>query len=333
MIRKGHVHSRRELISLIGGAAAMPLAAHGQERVRTVGMLLPASPGDAVFQTRVAAFVQGLQQAGWVIGRNVSLEYRWTESNPHNVRKYAAELVARVPDVILADGSATVAALLQSTRTIPIVFPVAGDPVGAGYVETLARPGGNATGFMNFEYSISGKWLELLKQIAPNLSRVGVLRDLNAPTGSAQYGVIQAAAPAHGLDISPINVLNADEIERAIVNFAQKPNGGLIITATPAAIVHRQKIIELAERTKLPAIYFGRFFTSNGGLISYGPDIVDQYRRAAGYVDRILRGEKPADLPVQAPTKLETVINLKTAKALSITVPQTLLVSADEVIE
>ena len=239
--------------------------------------------------------------------------------------------MALAPDVILADGSASVGTLLQITRTIPIVFPVAGDPVGAGYVETLARPGGNATGFMNFEYSISAKWLELLKQIAPHVTRVAVLRDLNTPTGSGQYGVIQAAAPAHGLEVSPFNVLNVEEIERAVSNL--KPNGGLIITATPAAIVHRKPIIELAERTKLPPIYFGRFFASSGGLMSYGPDIVDQYRRAAGYVDRILNGEKPADLPVQAPTKYQLVINLKTAKALNITVPQTLLVSADEVIE
>ena len=403
--------------------------------MRRVALLLPASPTDAQFQARVGAFLQGLQQAGWAIGRNVQLEYRWAENNPNDTRKHAAELVALAPDVILADGAGSVGAVLQVTRTIPIVFPVAGDPVGAGFVETLARPGGNATGFMNFEYSISAKWLDLLKQIAPDVTRVAVLRDPALPTGIGQFGVIQAAAASFRVDVVPVNVFAVSDIERGVASLAQRPNGGLIMTANPTAIAHRSHIIELAQRHKLPAVYFEPVFARDGGLISYGPDIVDQYRRAAttggvgqfaaiqsmapslgveaiavnvrdpneiertitdfgrsangglivtgsglamihreliatlaarhklpavywdrapvsagglisygadlrdqyrqaaGYVDRILKGEKPADLPVQAPTKYELVINLKTAKALGLDVPPSLLARADEVIE
>ena len=326
---------RREFLVVLGGVAAWPFAARAQqhERVRRVALLLPASPTDAQFQARVGAFLQGLQQAGWAIGRNVQLEYRWAENNPNDTRKHAAELVALAPDVILADGAGSVGAVLQFTRTIPIVFPVAGDPVGAGFVETLARPGGNATGFMNFEYSISAKWLDLLKQIAPDVTRVAVLRDPALPTGIGQFGVIQAAAASFRVDVVPVNVFAVSDIERGVASLAQRPNGGLIMTANPTAIAHRSHIIELAQRHKLPAVYFEPVFARDGGLISYGPDIVDQYRRAAGYVDRILKGEKPADLPVQAPTKYQLVINLKTARALGLEIPATLLATADEVIE
>lgn len=326
---------RREFIGLVGGAAVWPVVTQAQqgEKMRRIGVLLPAAADDQEFQARLGAFLQALQQSGWIIGRNVQLEYRWTEGNLDNIRKYAAELIALGPDVILADGSAAVGALLKGTRTVPIVFPVAGDPVGAGFVETLGRPGGNVTGFMNFEYSISAKWLELLKQIAPDVTRVAVLRNPANPTGTGQYGVIQAIAPSLRMEVSPVDVRDADEIERSVAIFARQPNGGLIVTADPNAIMHRKRIVDLGERFKLPTVYFARFFASGGGLVSYGPDIVDQYRHAAGYVDRILRGEKPADLPVQAPTRLETVINLKTAKALRLTVPPQLLARADEVIE
>ena len=326
---------RREFLVVLGGVAAWPFAARAQqhERVRRIALLLPASPTDAQFQARVGAFLQGLQQAGWAIGRNVQLEYRWAENNPADIRKHAAELVALAPDVILADGAGSVGAVLQVTRTIPIVFPVAGDPVGAGFVETLARPGGNATGFMNFEYSMSAKWLDLLKQIAPDVTRVAVLRDPALPTGIGQFGVIQAAAASFRVDVVPVNVFAVSDIERGVASLAQRPNGGLIMTANPTAIAHRSHIIELAQRHKLPAVYFEPVFARDGGLISYGPDIVDQYRRAAGYVDRILKGEKPADLPVQAPTKYQLVINLKTARALGLEIPATLLATADEVIE
>ncbi len=326
---------RREFIAGLGGAAAGPFTARAQqrERARRIALLLPASPNDTEFQARVGAFLQGLQQAGWIIGSNVQLEYRWAENNPADTRKHAAELVARAPDVILADGAGSVGALLQLSRTVPIVFPVAGDPVGAGFVETLARPGGNATGFMNFEYSMSAKLLDLLKQIAPSVTRVAVLRDPAVPTGIGQFGVIQAAAVSFRIDVVPVNVLEVRDIERGVSSFAQRPNGGLIVTANPTAIAHRSHIIELAQRNKLPAVYFEPVFARDGGLISYGPDIVDQYRRAAGYVDRILKGEKPADLPVQAPTKFQLVINLKAAKAISLTVPPSLLAVADAVVE
>jgi putative tryptophan/tyrosine transport system substrate-binding protein len=327
---------RREFITLLGGAAvAWPLAARAQqgERVRRIGVLLPAAADDLEFQTRVGAFQQGLQELRWTIGRNVRVDTRWATSNADSIRKHAAELAALAPDVILAFGASTVGPLLQETRTVPVVFPVVGDPVAAGFVASLARPGGNATGFMTFEYGMGGKWLELLKQIAPAVTRVAVLRDPAIPTGPAQFGVIQAAAPSAGMEVRPIDARDAGEIERGVTGLARDPNGGLIITASAASQVHRNVIITLAARHKLPAVYYERLFTSAGGLTSYGPDFIDQFRRAAGYVDRILRGEKPADLPVQAPTKYELVINLKTAKALGIEVPPPLLARADEVIE
>ena len=325
---------RRDFITLIGGAAAWPLAARAQqERMRRIGVLLPAAADDAEFQTRVGAFLQGLQELGWTIGRNVRVDTRWATSNAASIRKHAAELAALAPDAILAFGASTVGPLLQETRTVPIVFPVVGDPVAAGFVESLARPGGNATGFMTFEYGMAGKWLELLKQIAPVVTRVAVLRDPAIPTGPAQFGVIQAAAPSAGMEVRTVDVRDAREIERGIAALARASNGGLIITASAGSQVHHNLIITLAARHKLPAVYYERLFASAGGLISYGPDFVDRFRRAAGYVDRILKGEKPADLPVQAPTKYERVINLKTAKALGLEIPQTLLATADEVIE
>ena len=327
---------RREFITLLGGAAAAwPLAARAQqgERMRRIGVLLPAAADDPEFQARVGAFLQGLAQLGWTIGRNVRIDTRWATTNAADIRRHAAELAALAPDVILAHGASTVGPLLQATRTVPIVFPVVGDPVGAGFVDSLARPGGNATGFMTFEYSLSGKWLELLKQIAPGVTRVAVLRDPAIASGTGQFGAIQAVAPSLRVEVSPVNVRDAGEIERAVAAFARSSNGGLIVTASALAALHRDLIITLAARHKLPAVYYERYFVAAGGLISYGPDYVDQYRRAAGYVDRILKGEKPADLPVQAPTKYELVINLKTAKALGLDVPPTLLARADEVIE
>ena len=276
---------------------------------------------------------RGWQQLGWTIGRNVRIDTRWATANAAEIRRHAAELAALAPDVILAHGDPTVGPLLQATRTVPIVFPVVADPVAAGFVDSLARPGGNATGFMNFEYSMGGKWLELLKQIAPGVTRVAVLRDPATASGTGQFGAIQAVAPSLRVEVNPVNVRDAGEIERAVAAFARSPNGGLIVTASGLAQLHRDLIVTLAARHKLPAVYFERFFVAAGGLISYGADFVDQYRRAAGYVDRILKGEKPADLPVQAPTKYELVINLKTAKALGLDVPPSLLARADEVIE
>ena len=301
--------------------------------MRRIGVLLPAAADDPEFQARVGAFLQGLAQLGWTIGRNVRIDTRWAAANAADIRRHAAELAALAPDVILAAGASTVGPLLQATRTVPIVFPIVVDPVGAGFVDSLARPGGNATGFMAFEYSLSGKWLELLKQIAPGVTRAAVLRDPAIAAGIGQFGAIQAVAPSLGVEVSPVNVRDAGEIERAVAAFARSPNGGLIVTASALANVHRDLIITLAARHKLPAVYFERYFVAAGGLISYGPDFVDQYRRAAGYVDRILKGEKPADLPVQAPTKYELVINLKTAKALGLDVPPSVLARADEVIE
>ena len=327
---------RREFITALGGAVvAWPLAARAQqaERMRRIGMLLPGASDDAEYQTRVGAFLQALQQLGWTIGRNVRIDTRWATANAAEIRRHAAELVALAPDVILASGTLTVGALLQATRTVPIVFPNVGDPVGAGFVDSLARPGGNATGFMAFEYSLSGKWLELLKEIAPGVTRVAVLRDSASPSGIGQFGVIQAVAPSLRVEVSPINVRGADETGRAVAAFARSSNGGLIVAAGAWPQRHRDLIVTLAARHKLPAVYPNRFRVAAGELISYGADFIDQYRRAAGYVDRILKGEKPADLPVQAPTKYELVINLKTAKALGITVPPTLLARADEVIE
>jgi putative ABC transport system substrate-binding protein len=326
---------RRDFIALLGGAAAWPLSARAQqgERMRRIGVLMPAAADDLDGQARIAAFRQGLQQLGWTDGRNVRIDTRWSAGDADEIRKYAAELAALAPDVILATGSATLAPLLQATRTVPIVFTIVPDPVGAGLVDSLARPGGNATGFTWFEYATSGKWLELLKQIAPGVTRVAVLRDPAIAAGLGQWGAIQAMAPSVGVEVIPVNVRDAPEIERAVAGFARSSNGGLILTASALAVVHRDLVIRLAARHKLPAVYHRRLFVTSGGLISYGPDLVDQYRQAAGYVDRILKGEKPADLPVQAPTKYELVLNLKTAKALGLEVPPTLLARADEVIE
>jgi ABC-type uncharacterized transport system substrate-binding protein len=327
---------RREFITLLGGAAAWPLTARAQqaERVRRIGVLLPAAADDAEFQAQVGAFLQALALLGWTIGRNVRIDTRWATANAAEIRRHAAELVALAPDVILATGTSTVGPLLQATRTVPIVFPVIGDPVGAGFVDSMARPGGNATGFMSYEYSLSGKWLELLKQIAPGVTRVAVLRDAAVSIGPVQFGVIQAVAPSLRVEVNPINMRDdAGEIERAIAAFAGSPNGGLILTAGARALLHHDLIITLAARHKLPAVYPYRHVVAAGGLLSYGANYVDQYRLAAGYVDRILKGEKPANLPVQAPTKYELVINLKTAKALGLEIPPTVLARADEVIE
>jgi putative tryptophan/tyrosine transport system substrate-binding protein len=326
---------RRAFILAFGGAAATwPLAARAQqaERVRRIGIILPASADDQDFQTWVGAFLQALAQLGWTIGNNVRIDIRWATTKAAEIRRHAAELVALAPDVILASGTSTVGPLLQVTRTVPVVFPTVVDPVGAGFVDSLARPGGNATGFLIFEYSLGGKWLELLKQIAPGVTRVAVLRDA-ANSGLGQFGAIQAVAPSLKVEVSPVNMRDVGEIERAVSAFARVPNGGLILTASGMSILHHDLIIKLAARHKLPAVYYERFFVAAGGLISYGPDRTDQFRKAAGYVDRILKGEKPADLPVQAPTKFQLVINLKTAKAFGIVIPQTLLGRADEVIE
>jgi putative ABC transport system substrate-binding protein len=284
-------------------------------------------------QARVAAFAQGLQQSGWTIGRNVQFDTRWAAADADRIRSHAAELVALAPDVILTSGNAGVAPLLQVSRTVPIVFAIVPDPVGAGFVDSLARPGGNATGFIAYEYSLGAKWLELLKQIAPSINRAAVLRDATLASGPGQFAAIQSVAPSLGVELTPVNVRDPGEIERAVTTFARSGNGGLITTGSAATALHRDLIIALAARHRLPAVYIERFFVTAGGLISYGPDFVDQFRHAAGYVDRILKGEKPADLPVQAPTKYELVINLKTAKALDLTVPDSLLARADEVIE
>jgi putative ABC transport system substrate-binding protein len=327
---------RRELITLLGSAAvAWPLSARAQpgERVRRIGVLSSLGADDPASQVRVAAFHQRLQQLGWILGRNVQVEYRWTLGDADRIRRYAGELAGLAPDVILTTGSTTIAPLLQATRTVPIVFVLVPDPVGAGFVDSLSRPGGNATGFTQYDFSISAKWLELLKQIAPGVTRAGVLRDPATSAGLGQFGAIQAAATSVGVEVIPVNVREAPEIERAVASFARSANGGLILTASALVAVHRDLIIALAGRHKLPAIYYERFFAAAGGLISYGADFIEQYRLAAGYVDRILEGEKPADLPVQNPTKYELIINLKTAKALGLDVPPTLLARADEVIE
>jgi putative ABC transport system substrate-binding protein len=327
---------RREFISLLGGAAAAwPLAARAQqgERMRRIGVLLTLTAGDAESLARNAAFLQGLQELGWTDGRNLRIETRRAQGDADEIRRHAAELVALAPDVILAGGTANVGPLLQATRTVPIVFVNVADPVGAGFVNSLARPGGNATGFIQFEYSLSGKWVELLKQIAPDVTRAAVIRDPAITAGIGQFAVIQAVAPSLGVEVSPVNVRDAGEIERAVAAFARSPNGGLIVTGSALSVVHRDLIVTLAARHKLPAVYFQRRFVTGGGLISYGADVVDHYRRAAGYIDRILKGEKPADLPVQAPVKYQLVINLKTAKAIGLEVPPTLLARADEIIE
>jgi len=327
---------RREFITLIGGAAAAwPFTARAQqtEQMRRIGVLIPAATDDKIFQARLAALLQGLQQLGWSDGRNLRIDIRWGAGDADLIRKHAVELVALAPDVVIAFASISVASLRQVTRAVPIVFTLAADPVGAGYVESLARPGGNVTGFTVFEYTLGGKWLELLKEIAPRVTRVAVLRDPAIAAGPGQLGAIQAMAPSLGVEVRPVDVADPGEIERALTAFAQGSNGGLIVTGSPGATIHRALIITLAARHQLPAVYFGNYFVADGGLISYGPDLIDQCRRAAGYVDRILKGEKPADLPVQAPTKYETILNLKTAKALGIEIPATVLARADEVIE
>ena len=327
---------RREFITLLGGAAAWPLAARAQQpaQVRRIGVLMPQPAEDnPVGQARIAAFVQVLQQLGWTDGRNMRIDTRWAGANAAEIRRHAAELAALAPDVILAPGSSTVGPLLQATRALPIVFVHVPDPVGAGFVDSLARPGGNATGFLLFEYGLSGKWLELLKQIAPGVTRAAIIRDSTMASGIGQFAAIQSVAPSLGVEVIPVNLRDAGEIERAVAAFARASNGGLIVTAGPLSYVHRDLIVTLASQHKLPAIYFERPFVTVGGLTSYGPDVVDQFRRAAGYVDRILKGEKPADLPVQAPTKYELVVNLKTAKALGLELPATVLARADEVIE
>ena len=327
---------RRDFITFLGGAAAAwPLAAWAQqpERMRRIGILLAATADDTEFQARVGAFLQALALLGWTIGHNVRIDTRWATANAGEIRRHAEEFAAIAPDVILAHGASTLGPLLQATRTVPVVSPVFGDPVGAGFVDSLARPGGNVTGFMSFEYGMAGKWLELLKETVPSVTRAGVLRDPSQGSGTSQFAAIQAVAPSLRVEVNPVNMRDAGEIERGLAAFARSPGGGLIVTAGTAANRHRNLIIALAARHKLPAVYYERYFVAAGGLISYGPDFVDQYRRAAGYVDRILKGEKPADLPVQGPTKYDTAINLKTAKALGLTVPPALLARADEVIE
>jgi putative ABC transport system substrate-binding protein len=326
---------RREFITLLGGAAvAWPLAAWAQQadRVRRIGVLATNAADDRGAQARLAAFLQALQQLGWTDGRNVWIDTRWTAGNASDARKSATELAELPPDVILAIGSSALESLLEATRTVPIVFVIVPDPVGAGFVDSLSRPGGNATGFLQFEYNLSAKWLELLKHIAPAVTRAAVLRDATT-AGIGQFAVIQSVAPSVGVEVSSVNVRDVTEIERAVTAFARSPNGGLIVTASSLTSLYRELIISLAARYKLPAVYPNRFFLAGAGLISYGPDLVDQFRRAAGYVDRIFKGEKPADLPVQAPTRYELVVNLKTAKALGLEVPPTLLARADEVIE
>ncbi len=326
---------RRKFITLLGGAAAWPMAVPAQqpERVRRIGVLNTFAADDQEGHRRVAAFLQALQPLGWTIGHNVGIEHRWGSGDPASTRKNAEELAALAPDVILTSGAAGVAPLLQATRSVPIVFVLVADPVGAGFVDSLARPGGNATGFIAQEYGLAGKWLELLKEIAPNVTRAAVVRDPAITAGIGMFGAIQSVAPSLGVDLTPVNVRDPGEMERALTQFARTPNGGLIVTASALAFTHRDLIVSLAARHKLPAVYYARPHVAAGGLAFYGPDILDQYRRAAGYVDRILKGEKPADLPVQAPTKYELVINLKTAKALGLTVPLTLLARADEAIE
>jgi len=328
--------TRREFITLLGGAAAAwPLTARAQQReqMRRIGVLMNLTADDAEGQGRLAAFMQGLQEAGWSVGRNVRVDLRWGGGDPELYRSHAAELVALAPDVFLAAGAIVTRALQRATRTIPIVFANAVDPVGMGFVASLARPGGNATGFTIFEFSMGGKWLELLKQIAPGITRAAVLRDASLASGAGEFGAVQTVAPSFGVELHPVDVRDADEMDRAITTFASESNGGLIVTQNATAILHRKLIIALAARHRLPAIYAYSSFVTDGGLISYGPDSMDGYRRAAGYVDRILKGAKPADLPVQAPTKYELAINLKTAKALGLEVPPSVLARATEVVE
>jgi putative ABC transport system substrate-binding protein len=329
------IERRKFLATLGGAAAAWPLAARAQQadRMRRIGVLTPYPADDAEGHARLTAFAQALQQSGWTLGQNVRIDYRWGPGNADIMRKYATELVALGPDVVLASTSAAVAALLDASRTVPIVFAAVADPVAAGFVESLARPGGNATGFTVYEYAISGKWLELLKEVAPRVTRAAVLRDTTIAPGLAQFGAIQALAPSLGVELRPIDVRDAGEIERALAAFGHGSDGGMIVIGSPRAAMHRELIIALAAKYRLPAVYNARFYPAAGGLISYGPDFVDQHRRAAGYVDRILKGEKPSELPVQAPNKYELVINLETAKSLGLELPANVLARADEVIE
>jgi ABC-type uncharacterized transport system substrate-binding protein len=327
---------RREFTMLLGGVAATwPLAARAQQgdHIRRIGVLQGQSAEDPESKARRTAFEQALQQLGWIQGRNVRIDYRFAGGDAATSRKQAEELVALAPDVIVSTGSFSTGPLLRATHAVPIVFAIVPDPVGSGYVDSLAQPGGNATGFMQFEYGLSGKWLELLKEIAPGLKRAIVLWDPAITAGIGQFAIIQSVATSTGIDVRPVNLRAAGEIERAITAFARIPNGGLVVTASALSVVHRDLIVTLAARHKLPAVYYERFFVAGGGLISYGADFIEQHRRAAGYVDRILKGEKPADLPVQAPTKYALAINLKTAKALGLTVPTSVLARADEVIE
>ncbi len=327
---------RREFITLLGGAAAAwPVAAHSQqpERMRRIGVLMNLAANDPEGSIELAAFIGGLQERGWTLGSNFQIEYRWGAGDGNLYRKYAAELAALAPDIIMAIGGTAVGALQQATRTLPIVFVEVTDPVNRGLVANLARPGGNSTGFAQYEFVTAGKWLELLKQIAPNVARAAVIRDPSQFSGVGQFAAIQTVAQSLGMEVNPVDARDAGEIERSLTSIAHEPNSGLIVTSSGAAMGHRELIIALAARYRLPAVYHYRYFVTAGGLISYGPDPVDPFRLAAGYVDRILKGEKPADLPVQTPTKFELVINLKTAKALGLTVPQTLLARADEVIE
>ena len=326
---------RRSFLAALSGAAAMPLVAQAQQdgRMRRIGVLVNLAADDAEAQPRLAAFAQGLQELGWSIGRNVQIDYRWGAGDTDRYRKYAGELVALAPDIIVASNTSTVRALQRATRTIPIVFTSSVDPVGGGIVESLARPGGNVTGFAAFEFGMSGKWLELLKEMAPGVTRVAVLRDSATTGGTGQFGALRAVAPQFGMEVGPVDLHDAGEIERVLTEFARKPNGGLVVVSGALAGVHRNLIIKLAATHRLPAVYPFRFFVGEGGLMSYGTDRIEPWRRGAAYVDRILKGEKPADLPVQAPTKYELVINLKTAKALGLEIPPTLLARADEVIE
>jgi putative ABC transport system substrate-binding protein len=327
---------RREFITLLGGAAAAwPIGAKAQQpdRMRRIGILMPAGMDDADALDRLSAFQGALEQLGWAEGRNMRMERRWGTSDAATMRKNAQDLIALTPDVILANGSASMGPLLEVTRTVPIVFVTVADPVGAGYINSLARPGGNVTGFVLYEFGLSAKWLELLKEVAPSVTRVGVIRDASISAGVGQFAAIQSVAPSLGVEATPINMKDATEIDHAMADFARVPNSGLIVTGGPLAVMHRDLITALAARNKLPAVYFRRAMVSSGGLISYGPDLMEHFRQAASYVDRILKGEKPADLPVQAPTKFELVINLKTAKALGLTIPLPLLARADEVIE
>jgi ABC-type uncharacterized transport system substrate-binding protein len=326
---------RREFIRILGGAAAWPVSVCAQQadRMRRIGVLMSIAADDTESQPRITAFKQGLEQLGWTEDRNVHIEVRWWAGNDRERQKYVAELIALAPDIIVVSGSTYLELLLKSSRSIPIVFVLVPDPVGSGYVESMSRPGGNATGFVMFEYGLAAKWLELLKQVAPDVKRAAILRDASISLGIGQFAVIQSVAPSLGVDVVPISLRDPTEIEHAVAAFARSANGGLISTSSAFAAAHRDLIITLAARHKLPAVYIARLYVASGGLISYGPNFINQYRQAASYVDRILKGEKPADLPVQAPTKYELAVNLKTAKALGIDVPQTILTRADEVIE